>query len=340
MNNWVYEGFDETYRNLGVDFENDYKESDTYLLGKSFVQEGLKSGSLFQKDDGSIWIDLEDKGLDEKLLLRSDGTSVYVTQDLGTAQLRYNDYNMDQSIYVVADEQNYHFKVLKLTLEKLEKPYAAGIFHLAYGLVDLPTGRMKSREGTSVDADDLMLEMINTAESHCKASGKFDDISGEEAKLLFRKVGLAALKYNILRVSPKKKMIFNPEESIDLIGNTGPFIQYTYARIQSILKKADLEIMKEEISNAPFDSMEIELIKALANFPQALGEAGSTYDPSVIANYSYHLAKLFNQFYAHASILKNDDDNVTTFRLQLSHQIAKVIKRCLHLLGIEVADRM
>lgn len=286
MNGWVYAGFEQTYKNIGVSFEKNYYESETYLLGKNLVLEGLNKGVFFKKDDGSVWVNLEDKGLDQKVLLRSDGTSVYLTQDLGTAQLRYDDFRMDQSIYVVADEQDYHFQVLKLTLEKLGKPYAGGIYHLSYGMVDLPTGKMKSREGTVVDADDLLDEMFATAEKHTRELGKIDEFSEAEANELFRKIGLGALKFFILKVDPKKRMLFDPRESIDFHGNTGPFIQYTYARISSVLRKAGTRKFSISKSYVP-NPQERKLLILLHQYPTTVKEAGATCSPALVANYAY-----------------------------------------------------
>ena len=343
MNQWAYDGFDETYRQMGVDFDRTYYESDTYLLGKQLVEEGLRQGLLQRKEDGSVWADLTDEGLDWKLLIRSDGTSVYMTQDLGTAQLRYDEYHPQKLIYVVGNEQIYHFDVLKLILKKLGKNWAENIYHLSYGMVELPEGKMKSREGKVVDADDLMQEMFVTAEKMTRELGKMEDFSEGEAIALFRQVGLAALKYFILKVDPMKTMVFNPEESIDFNGNTGPFIQYTYARIQSVLRKAaeanfpgmdplsmDFELIPKEIS----------LIKLLAEFPEVVKEAGGTYNPSVVAAYVYDLAREYNQFYHDHSILKAGNPHVVHFRIELSHFVGNVIKTAMGLLGIEVPEKM
>ncbi len=338
MNDWVYKGFFETYKKIGVDFDKNYYESETYLLGKKLVEEGLNNGSFYKRDDGSSWVNLTDKGLDEKVLLRSDGTSVYLTQDLGTAQLRYEDFKMDKSVYVVANEQDYHFKVLQLTLEKLGKPYAAGIYHLSYGMVDLPTGKMKSREGTVVDADDLIAGMITTAEAHTKALGKIDDFESDEAQNLYNTIGLGALKYFILRVDPKKRMLFNPEESIDFHGQTGPFIQYTYARIQSILRK---ENVSETLpANYDFNSAEKEIIALLYQFPQVVEEAAKEYNPSAIANYAYSVAKTYNGFYHDCPVLKAETETAKHTRLAISALAAQVIKNALWLMGINAPDKM
>jgi arginyl-tRNA synthetase len=338
MNDWVYKGFFETYEKLGVNFDFNYYESRTYQLGRDMVREGLKQGVYFQKPDGSIWIDLTDKGLDQKVLLRSDGTSVYLTQDLGTAQLRYDDFKMDRSIYVVANEQDYHFKVLKLTLEKLGKPYAAGIYHLSYGLVELPHGRMKSREGTVVDADDLIDEMIASAEAQTKELGKIDDFTSEEANELYRTIGLGALKYFMLRVDPKKKMLFNPEESIELQGQTGPFIQYTYARIRSVLTKAGRG--SEMPDNYPLNEAEKEVLMQLYQYPATIRESAAQMDPSIITMYVYTLAKGFNKFYQEHSILKAENEETKHFRMALAAFTATVIKSAMSLLGINVPERM
>ena len=348
MNGWVYEGFEETFGILGVDFEKDYYESEMYLRGKDLVKEGLDKGIFYKKPDNSVWVDLTDAGLDEKVLLRSDGTSVYLTQDLGTAQARYEDYKMDESIYVVANEQDYHFKALKLTLQKLREPFADGIHHLSYGMVDLPTGKMKSREGTTVDADDLVQEMMDTAETHTKELGKIEGFTEEEAKELYRKLGLGALKYFLLRVNPKKRILFEPEESIQFQGDTGPFIQYTYARIQSVLRKWEVsgrkgslpEVLDRSGYTTSLDPLEREIILLIQRYPLTIREAAQQYDPSQIANYVYNLAKAYNKFYAELSILNADDDNTAFLRIRLSEMTARVIKSAMKLLGIEVPDRM
>jgi arginyl-tRNA synthetase len=323
---------------LGVDFEKHYKESDYYMRGKELVEEGLKKGVFYQKDDQSVWVDLEDKGLDHKLLLRGDGTSVYITQDMGVAEARYEDYHFDESIYVVASEQDYHFKVLQLALEKMEKTYAKGIYHLSYGLVNLPNGRMKSREGTVVDADDLMEEMIKTAEAHTKELGKVADFSKEEAGELYKKLALGALKYFILKVSPKKSMIFNPEESIDFQGNTGPFIQFNFVRIQSLLRKQ--EIGKIDYLHIKLNNEEKELIKEIHKFPQLILSAAGNYDISELTSFAYNLAKTYSKFYANTSILIDTDDNTKFFRLQLSKWTGDLLKTSFGILGIEMPDRM
>lgn len=339
MNGWVYKGFDETFKRLGVDFEKNYYESETYELGKAIVADGLKSGLFFKKEDGSVWIDLTGDGLDEKILLRSDGTSVYLTQDLGTAQERYKDFKMDTSIYVVADEQNYHFKVLKLILQKMEKPYANGIYHLAYGMVELPGGaKMKSREGTKVDADDLLDEMILKAEEAGKELGKIEDLSKAEKSKLFHQIGLGAMKYFILKVHPKKRMIFDPKQSIELIGHTGPFIQYAYTRIQSLTKKTKELVINTDVT--ALETAEKNLIKLLDAYPAKIKLAATNYDPSEIANFAYDLAKNFNKFYAELPILKGVDDAVKNFRLRLSIKVGKVLLSSMLLLGIDLPERM
>lgn len=344
MNGWAYEGFDATYRRLGVDFDKIYHESKTYLLGKSLVMEGLQRESLIQKEDGSIWADLRDEGLDEKLLLRSDGTSVYMTQDLGTAQLRYDDYHPSSMIYVVGNEQNYHFDVLKRVLVKLGKAYAAHIQHLSYGMVELPQGKMKSREGTVVDADDLMDEMFKTAEETTRELGKANELSETEANNLFNKIGMGALKYFILKVDPKKNMLFDPRESIDFNGNTGPFIQYTYARIQSLLGRANAAGFRCEDENVllqlPLLPLEKETIVRLYQFQAAVTQAGDEMSPAVIANYLYDLAKGFNQFYQELPVLKEIIEEKVALRILISKFTGDIIKKSMNLLGIEVPERM
>lgn len=344
MNNWAYSGFQETYRNLGVDFDKYYYESKTYLLGKKLVLDGLKNGKLFQKEDGSIWADLTEEGLDEKLLLRADGTSVYMTQDLGTAQLRYEEFHPSKMIYVVGNEQNYHFDVLGRILSHLGKSWASHIYHLSYGMVELPHGKMKSREGTVVDADDLMDEMNHTAERRTRELGKVTDFSGLEATILFRMIGSGALKYFILKVDPKKNMLFDPEESIDFNGNTGPFIQYTHARIQSLLKKARENGFDNLVSGFKPDlsilGQEKVIIKMLYQFPSIIKQAGDELNPAVVANYVFELAKEYNQFYQEIPILKANETAVIQFRLRVSYFTGETIKRSLSLLGIDVPDRM
>lgn len=340
MNAWVYAGFEETYAKMGVTFDKIYYESNTYLLGKDLIQEGLDKGVFFKKEDHSVWIDLTAEGLDQKLVLRGDGTSVYITQDLGTAQLKFDDYHMDQSIYVVGNEQDYHFKVLFLILEKLGKPWAKGLHHLSYGMVDLPSGKMKSREGTVVDADDLIADMVSTAQNRTEELGKIDGFNEQEKNSLYEMIGLGALKYFLLKVEPKKRLLFDPNESIDFQGHTGPFIQYTHARIKSVLSKgaysADLLLeMPVQLQNA-----ERDLIKEIAKFPEILVAAARDYSPSTIANYCYELAKLYNKFYHEVSILKAEEEMVKYFRLHLSAVTAKVIARGMALLGIAVPERM
>jgi arginyl-tRNA synthetase len=342
MNSWVYSGFDKTYKDLGVSFDKIYYESQTYLLGKSLVQEGLKKGVFFRKDDGSVWVDLTADGLDQKLLLRSDDTSVYITQDLGTAQQRVDEYNIEQMIYVVGNEQNYHFQVLKLILKKLGFDWADSIHHLSYGMVELPEGKMKSREGTVVDADDLIDVMISTAREMSKELGKLDALSDSEADSVCRMVGLGALKYFILKVDPKKTMLFDPKESIDFNGNTGPFIQYTHARIKSVLRKADeqnINIPQKSTYKNP-NEKEISLIKLIDTFPETLALAAKEFSPAIIANYVYDVAKEFNQFYHEYQILREDDEETILFRLMLSQKIAMMIKNSMSMLGIEVPNIM
>ncbi len=344
MNNWAYEGFDQTYHRLGVDFDNIYHESETYLLGKKLVDEGLKAGTLIQKEDGSIWADLRDEGLDEKLLLRADGTSVYMTQDLGTAQLRYDDYHPSSMIYVVGNEQNYHFDVLKRVLTKLGKNWASHINHLSYGMVELPAGKMKSREGTVVDADDLIDEMIQTAEETTRELGKADELSETDAGKLFNTIGLGALKYFILKVDPKKNMLFDPKESIDFNGNTGPFIQYTYARIQSLLGKSnEAGFLWEDVTvstELTLERLEKETIVRLYQFQEAVVQAGDEMSPAVIANYVFDLAKVFNQFYQELPVLKEVDKEKVFLRLLITNFVGETIRKSMSLLGIQVPLRM
>ncbi len=341
MNGWVYEGFDVTYKAMGVDFDKVYYESQTYLLGKSLVEDGLKKGIFFRKEDNSVWIDLEADGLDQKLLLRGDGTSVYMTQDLGTALSRFEENSLDDMIYVVGNEQNYHFQVLKLVLKKLGYEWSDNIFHLSYGMVELPEGKMKSREGTVVDADDLIADMIGTAREMSDELGKLDGCSEEEAAAICEMVGLGALKYFILKVDPKKTMLFDPRESIDFNGNTGPFIQYTHARIRSILRKAEeAGIDASTYLNAELLPEEVELVKALAEYPAVVRTAGEQFAPSVIAAYAYDLAKQFNGYYHDHSILKEDNEAVRSLRLKLAAEVARVIRSAMSLLGINVPERM
>jgi arginyl-tRNA synthetase len=339
MNSWVYAGFADTYKQLGVSFDKYYYESNTYLLGKDIIDEGLQKGVFFKKPDGSVWIDLTPDGLDEKLVLRSDGTSVYITQDLGTAQLKYNDFHMDKSIYVVGNEQDYHFKVLFLILRKLGKAGADGLFHLSYGMVDLPSGKMKSREGTVVDADDLMEEMETTAKEQTEAMGKVEAFTAEEKLQLYHTIGMGALKYFLLKVDPKKRLLFDPNESVDFQGHTGPFIQYTHARIKSVLSRADYE-PQNKIEITELAGVERDLIILLTQFPEMINTAAAEYSPAVIANYVYELAKAYNKFYHEKSILQAEDEILKQFRLQLSASSAKVISKAMNLLGIDVPERM
>lgn len=342
MNNWVYDGFEETYKAIGVDFDKYYYESQTYLLGKEFVSEGLKTGVFFKKDDGSVWCDLTDEGLDEKIVLRSDGTAVYMTQDIGTAIQRIKDYpDVGGMVYTVGNEQDYHFKVLFLILKKLGFDWAKNLYHLSYGMVDLPSGKMKSREGTVVDADDLIEEMANTAEEISKELGKLDEYSEEEKKTLYKTIGLGALKYYILKVDPKKRILFDPKESIDFQGNTGPFIQYTYARIQSILRKADSDVTSTSLSNQiVLHEKEKQLLKQLEQFPEVIQNAAEQHSPALIANYTYDLVKDFNSFYQNVSILGADTDEEKGFRVALSRSVGQTIKNAFRVLGIDVPERM
>ncbi|NVJ86038.1 MAG: arginine--tRNA ligase [Algoriphagus sp.] len=344
MNEWVYEGFDETYRKMGVDFDKFYYESDTYLLGKDIVEEGLQKGVFFKKENGSVWVDLTDEGLDEKLVLRGDGTSVYITQDMGTADLKYKDFHIDKSVYVVGNEQDYHFDVLFKIMQKLGRPYGPGLYHLSYGMVDLPSGKMKSREGTVVDADDLIQEMIETAERHTKELGKIEGFTEEQAKELYGILGLGALKFFLLKVDPKKRMLFNPQESIEFQGFTGPFIQYSHARIASILRKADQ--IGVDYKNLDFSTIkhvedsESSLIFLLNDFEKKIKLAGDEYSPSIISQYLFDLAKEYNRFYADLPIFSEENPNVVTFRVALSELTAKTIKKGMSLLGIQVPERM
>lgn len=343
MNSWVYAGFDETYKALGVGFDKIYYESDTYLEGKAKVEDGLNRGLFFRKDDNSVWADLTKEGLDQKLLLRSDGTSVYMTQDIGTAEMRFKDFPIDKMIYVVGNEQNYHFQVLSILLDRLGFKWGKELVHFSYGMVELPNGKMKSREGTVVDADELIAEMIADARKTSDELGKFDDMSEQEKQDIARIVGLGALKYFILKVDARKNMLFNPEESIDFNGNTGPFIQYTYARIRSIMRKAEAEGIKlpQQLStNAPLNDKEIALIQKLNDYKAVVGQAGTDYSPSGIANYCYELTKDFNQFYHDYSILNANSEEEKTARLVLAANVAKTIKNAMQLLGIEVPERM
>lgn len=342
MNSWVYAGFDETYRQMGVGFDKIYYESNTYLEGKKEVERGLKEGLFYRREDGSVWADLTQNGLDEKLLLRADGTSVYMTQDIGTAKLRFQDYPIDKMVYVVGNEQEYHFKVLSILLDRLGFPFGKELVHFSYGMVELPNGKMKSREGTVVDADDLMAQMIDDAREISKDKvNTLPDITADEANEIARIVGLGALKYFILKVDPRKNMLFNPEESIDFNGNTGPFIQYTYARIQSVLRKAEANHAAQDFGGVKtLNDKELALIQRLADFPAAVRQAGNDFSPAVIANYAYSLACDFNSFYHDYSILNEADANVRALRLTLSATVAKVIRSAMALLGIEVPNRM
>jgi arginyl-tRNA synthetase len=336
----VYDGFSVTYTNLGVDFDSYYYESNTYLLGKDVVEEGLSNGVFFKKEDGSVWIDLTADGLDEKIVLRSDGTSVYMTQDIGTAIQRVRDFSdIGGMVYTVGNEQDYHFKVLFLILKKLGYEWAENLFHLSYGMVELPSGKMKSREGTVVDADDLMAEMTTTAQQISEDLGKLDGYSIEEKASLYNKIGLGALKYYMLKVDPKKQMMFNPEESVDFNGNTGPFIQYTYARIQSILRKATFDYSME-VTFSDLHEKEKELIKQVQLFPEVIQSAAENHSPALVANYTYDLVKEFNSFYQNVSILGEDNIDKKVFRVQLSNSVSNVIKNAFGLLGISVPERM
>lgn len=341
MNQWVYDGFEQTYKNLGVDFDSYYYESNTYLLGKDVVEEGLSKGIFFKKPDGSVWIDLTADGLDEKLVLRSDGTSVYMTQDIGTAIQRVKDFpDVGGMVYTVGNEQDYHFKVLFLILKKLGFDWAQHLYHLSYGMVELPSGKMKSREGTVVDADDLMHEMTATAQTISEELGKLEGYSEEDKKRLYKTIGLGALKYYMLKVDPKKQMLFNPEESVDFNGNTGPFIQYTYARIQSILRKANFEYKSIQTNNFKLHEKEKELIKQIQLFPDVIQHAAENHSPALIANYTYDLVKEFNSFYQNVSILGEEDESKKIFRVQLANLVGCTIKKAFGLLGIEVPERM
>lgn len=343
MNEWVYAGFDETYKALGVGFDKIYYESDTYLVGKQAVEEGLKKGLFFRKEDGSVWADLTKDGLDEKLLLRADGTSVYMTQDIGTAKLRFQDFPIDKMIYVVGNEQNYHFQVLSILLDRLGFEWGKSLVHFSYGMVELPNGKMKSREGTVVDADDLVAGMISQARQTVDEAGKFDDMTEEEKNEVARIVGMGALKYFLLKVDARKNMLFNPEESIDFNGNTGPFIQYTYARIRSILRKAadaGIKVPAQLPADVELSTKEEEIVQHIADFAAVVRQAGTEYQPAAVANYCYDLVKEYNQFYHDFSILREEDKKKQTFRLTLSANVAKVIRLGMGLLGIEMPERM
>ena len=344
MNTWVYAGFEKTYKRMGVSFDKYYYESDTYLLGKDIVTEGLEKGVFFKKENGSVWVDLTDEGLDEKLVLRGDGTSVYITQDMGTADLKYDDFGISKSVYVVGNEQDYHFDVLFKIMRKLGRPYGEGLYHLSYGMVDLPTGKMKSREGTVVDADDLMQEMVDTAAQHTKELGKIDGFNEEQAAELYETLGMGALKYFLLKVDPKKRMLFNPQESIEFQGNTGPFIQYSHARIASILRKA--EQIGVDFKNADFSKIskieesESSLIYLLNDFEKKISQAGLDYSPAILAQYLFDLAKEYNRFYADLPIFLENDPIILAFRVALSAHTAKTLKKGMQLLGIAVPERM
>jgi arginyl-tRNA synthetase len=352
MNGWVYKGFDETYKRIGADFDQTFYESNTYILGKEFVKKGLEDGSFFKKEDGSVWIDLSQSGLDEKLLLRGDGTSVYITQDIGLVKQKFEKYNLDESIYVIGDEQIYHMKVLKEICRKLGMPFADKIFHLSYGMVELTTGKMKSREGTVVDADDLVDEMVETAKQHTEELGKVKDFTADELKKLYETLGLGAMKFYLLRVDPKKRMVFNPEESIDFHGFTGPFVQYTYARIQSILRKIGEQVshvndqwsisheQETIINEQKLLPLERQLIISLEKYDNVISQAADELNPSVVANYVFHLAKTFNSFYAEHSVANAESEEKKILRLHIAVMTATVIKSALHLLGIEVPERM
>ncbi len=341
MNGWVYAGFEETFDRLGVSFDKYYYESDTYLLGKDYIEKGLEEGTFYKKDDGSVWIDLSDAKLDHKLVLRSDGTSVYMTQDLGTARLRYDDYGAKRMVYVVGDEQNYHFQVLFEILKRLREPYADGLYHLSYGMVDLPTGRMKSREGTVVDADDLIAEVIEEARKNAEERGELSELTPEQQEDVLRKIGLAALKFFIVKVQPQKRMVFNPAESVDMQGQTGPYVQNAFVRIQSILRKGGAEVdVSQASAYAKLETAEKDLVALLYQYPDTVRQAAEDYDPSTIANYCYDLAKAFHKFYHDYSILRAESDAAKGFRLQVAQAVAKVLEHGMDLLGIEMPERM
>ncbi|MFZ4260548.1 arginine--tRNA ligase [Sphingobacterium sp. HJSM2_6] len=339
MNSWVYDGFEKTYKQLGVDFDKFYYESNTYLLGKDIIQEGLQKNVFFKKADNSVWIDLTDEGLDEKLVLRGDGTSVYITQDLGTAQLKYDEFHANEFIYVVGNEQDYHFKVLFAILKKLGKEWAYGSTHLSYGMVDLPSGKMKSREGTVVDADDLMAEMVDTARARTEELGKTEGFTEDEKSILYNTIGMGALKYFLLKVDPKKRLLFDPNESVDFQGHTGPFIQYTHARIKSVLRKAKYDGTSIKVPSS-ISSFERDLVQCLSNYPAILEASAMEFSPAQLANYIYDVAKLYNKFYHEETILKAEDEDVKGFRLQLSASASKIIAESMRLLGIQVPEQM
>ncbi len=341
MNDWVYDGFDKTYETMGIEFDKMYKESDTYLLGKDIVDEGLNKGVFFKKPDGSVWVDLSEEGMDEKLVLRGDGTAVYMTQDMGTCDMKHQDFPFDKSVFVVGNEQDYHFKVLFAIMKRLGRDYASGLHHLSYGMVDLPSGKMKSREGTVVDADDLLQEMFDTAEKHTKELGKIEGMEPQEAKDLYKTLGSGALKYFLLKVDPKKRMLFDPAESIEFQGHTGPFIQYTHARISAILRRAEtLEISPEIGTTLALHAKESELIYRLSLFPDVIANAAKEYSPALIAQYVFDVAKDYNGFYQEVSIFGEDDKDLVKMRIALSASTAKVIKKSMELLGINVPERM
>lgn len=341
MNNWVLGGFEETYNKLGVEFDKSYFESSTYLLGKDIVESGLMEGIFYKEDDGSVWVDLTDAKMDKKIVMRSDGTSVYITQDIGTAELRYKDFGTEKMIYVVGDEQEYHFNVLFEIMKRLKKSYAEGMYHLSYGMVELPTGKMKSREGKVVDADDLMIEVINEARKSAMERGEIEDITKKEREELYEKIGMAALKFFILKVNPKRRMIFNPEESVDLQGQTGPYIQNAFVRIKSILKKgADAYSEKLSDSYLDFNLHEKSLITALEDFPSVIQQAAKEYEPSHIANYAYNLAKKYHKFYSEVRVLSAENESAKSFRMKLSKSVAQVIESAMNLLGISMPERM
>jgi arginyl-tRNA synthetase len=342
MNAWVYEGFEETFKKLGISFDKYYYESDTYLLGKSMVEEGLQKGHFYKKEDGSIWINLEDVGMDQKVLLRKDGTSVYITQDMGTARLRYNDFGISKMVYVVADEQNYHFQALIEVLKKMGEPYADGLFHLSYGMVELPSGRMKSREGTVVDADDLIAEVVKEAREGSAERGTLDDLSIEAKEDIIRQIALAALKYHIIKVQPQKRMVFDPKESVDLQGQTGPYIQNAYVRIRSVMRKAADETIDYGASAqySRLEAEEKEIVRALYEFPELIRRCAADYDPSPMAAYAYNLAKMFHRFYHDHQILRADNEPAKAFRLKLAQGVGNTLKSALDLLGIEMPEKM
>ena len=340
LNDWVYSGFEQTYRTLGVNFTKNYYESDTYKLGKEAVDTYLKKGLFIKEADGSVWIDLEDAGMDKKLVLRSDGTSVYMTQDIGTARKRYEEFKTNKMVYVVGDEQNYHFKVLFEILKQMEEPYADGLYHLSYGMVELPTGKMKSREGTVVDADDLMQEVIDEAKNAALEHGELEDASPEEKAEIYRKVGLAALKFQLIRVNPKKKMVFDPKESVDMQGTTGPYVQNAYVRIQSILRKMGKGAIEQLGNEYELKEEEKELIILMSSYPEILKEAGSSFDPSIVASFGYSLAKSFHKFYHECSVLNAESEQAKNFRLLLIEQVARLLDKSMSILGIEMPQRM